>query len=196
VEDAAVKLAQLADEVRTCVRCPQLSALRTRTVPGGGHAHAHVMVVAAAPSDEDERGERAAGASMLAELAGLVSGLGEGDRAPLYTTALLKCVPRDEDGPRDGLPEERERCFGYLSREISIITPHVLVPVGEDAAAYVLRRLLGERRDDRPVCLRVFETPAFRVATVPSPAELRAMPAGERKACVEQLRALAGRIHL
>jgi uracil-DNA glycosylase len=195
VEDAAAKLAQLADEIRSCERCPELTALRLRAVPGGGHAHAHLMLVAAAPSPTDERDHRAAGTSLLAELTALVSGLGQGEQAPLYSTGLLKCVPRDDRGPRGGLPEEHEHCFAYLSREISIITPHVLVPVGEDAAAYVLHRLLGGGHD-RPACLRVYETPAFRVAPIPSPEELRAMPGRERKACIEQLRALAGRIHL
>ena len=196
MEDAAIKLAQLADEVRACTRCPELVARRLRPVPGDGHAHAHVMLVAAAPYGDEERGGRPAGASLLGELAALVSGLGQGERAPLYTTALVKCVPRDENGPRDALREECERCYGYLSREISIITPHVLVPVGEDAAAYMLAKLLGECPDVRPICLRVFETPAFRVTPVPSPAELRAQSTRERKASIEQLRALASRIQL
>ena len=73
----------------------------------------------------------------------------------------------------------------------------MLVPVGAQTAAYVLARLLG---DDAPAFdpldLRVIRTPAFSVAPVPSPSEVSALPPQKRKACLEQLQALAARIRL
>ena len=197
MEDAAPKLAQLASSISECVRCPQLAADRLRAVPGGGHAHAHVMVVAAAPSLQEEAAGLPAGSGLLDEFAALLAGSTPERRAPIYTTAVVKCVPRDQQEPRAANATECDNCYDYLSREISTITPHVLVPVGAQAAAYVLARLLGDGAPAfDPLNLRVIRTPAFSVAPVPSPPEVSALPPHERKACLEQLQTLAARIHL
>jgi uracil-DNA glycosylase len=197
MEDAALKLAQLASSVSECERCPELVATRRRAVPGGGHAHAHVMVVAAAPTEQEEAAGLPAGSGLLDEFADMLAAVAPERRAPIYTTALVKCVPREAQQPRAARSTECDSCYGYLSREISTITPHVLVPVGAHTAAYVLTRLLG---DDAPAFdplnLRVIRTPAFSVAPVPSPSEVSALPPHECKACLEQFQALAARIHL
>jgi uracil-DNA glycosylase family 4 len=197
MEDAAPKLAQLASSVTECERCQELVATRRRAVPGGGHAHAHIMVVAAAPSEREEAAGLPAGSGLLDEFADMLAGMAPERRAPVYTTALVKCVPREAQQPREARSTECDNCYGYLSREISTITPHVLVPVGAQTAAYVLARLLG---DDAPaldpLSFRVIQTPAFGVAPVPLPSEISALPPHERKACLEQFHALAARIHL
>jgi uracil-DNA glycosylase len=197
MEDAAPKLAQLASSISECVRCPQLAASRLRAVPGGGHAHAHVMVVAAAPSQQEEAAGLPAGSGLLDEFADLLSGSTPERRAPIYTTAVVKCVPRDEQQPRAASPAECDSCYGYLSREISTITPHVLVPVGAEATAYVLVRLLGDDAPKfDPLHLRIIRTPAFSVVPLPSPSEVAALPAQARKTCLEQLQTLAAQIRL
>ena len=197
MEDAAPKLVQLALSVSECVRCPQLAASRLRAVPGGGHAHAHVMVVTAAPSQQEEEAGLPAGSGLLDEFAALLSGSTPERRAPIYTTAVVKCVPRDGQQPRAASAAECDTCYAYLSREISTIAPHALVPVGAQAAAYMLARLLGA---DAPVFdplhLRVISTPAFKVVPLPSPTEVAALPAHDRKACLEQLQKLTAQIRL
>jgi uracil-DNA glycosylase family 4 len=195
MEDAAAKLDQLAADVAVCERCRELAALRLRAVPGAGHPHAHIMVLAPSPSESDEAGDRPGGASLLAELATLLPGLGAAGRATVYATALVKCVPRDENGLREALDAERDACFNYLSLEISTITPHFLLPVGRDTAAFVLQRLFGRVvAGALPPGIRVLESPAFRVVPIASPLEVAALPDKERRAYVDQLRALAGRI--
>jgi uracil-DNA glycosylase family 4 len=195
MEDAAAKLDQLAADVAVCERCRELAALRLRAVPGAGHPHAHVMVVAPSPSESDESGDRPGGDSLLAELTTLLPGLGAAHRADVYVTALVKCVPRDENGLRDPLDAERDACFNYLSLEISTITPHFLLPVGRETSEFVLQRLFGRAiAGALPPGIRVLESPAFRVVPIASPRELTALPDKERRAYVDQLRALAGRI--
>jgi uracil-DNA glycosylase family 4 len=197
MEDAADKLGQLADTVSQCRRCEQLATTRQRAVPGAGHPHAHVMVVASAPTEEEEAAGLAAGSTLLEELTRLLNGSAAKERAPVYTSALVKCVPRDGTCPRAALGSECDLCYGYLSREISITTPHVLVPVGADTAAYLLGRLLGDSAPSLdPLNLRVVRTPAFSVAPVPSPSEVAMLPPHERKACLAQLESLAACIHL
>lgn len=195
MEDAAAKLAQLAADVAGCTRCEGLAARRLRAVPGAGHPHAHVMVVAPCPSESDEAGTGAAGGSLLAELAALLPGLADSERVDVYTTALVKCVPREGEEVREPLDAERDACFDFLSMEISTITPHFLLPVGRETSAFVLQRLFGRTAAGAlPPGIRILESPAFRVVPLASPGELHAMPEKERRAYEEQLRALAGRI--
>ena len=197
MEDAALKLGQLAAAVRKCRRCEELATTRQRAVPGAGHPHAHVIVVAPAATEQEESAGLAGGSTVLDELARLLWGPAGTRRAPVYTTALVKCVPRDGRRPRAPRTAERDACFQYLSREISTITPHVLVPVGADTVSYVLSRLLGEGAPPLdPLNLRVVRTPAFSVAAVASPPEMAALPQRERKACLAQLDKLAAAIRL
>lgn len=195
MEDAATKLGQLATVVEGCRRCTELVDARVRAVPGGGHPHAHVLVVAPHPSETDEATPQTAGVSLLADLAALLPGLAEGARTSVYTTSLIKCVPRAEGRLRDPLEAERDACFSYLSAEISTITPHLLIPVGRETSAFVLRRLFGRAIGSAlPPGLRVLESPSFRVVALASPAELSAMTARDRRRYVEQVRALGGRL--
>jgi uracil-DNA glycosylase family 4 len=129
MEDAAAKLAQLAEEVTACRRCEELANRRLRAVPGVGHPHAHVMVVAPCPSESDEADAHAAGHSLLAELAALLPGLVDNEKVDVYVTALVKCLPREGPTTREPLNAERDACFNFLSMEISTITPHFLIPV-------------------------------------------------------------------
>jgi DNA polymerase len=195
MEDAAAKLAQLAEEVTACRRCEELANRRLRAVPGVGHPHAHVMVVAPCPSESDEADAHAAGHSLLAELAALLPGLVDNEKVDVYVTALVKCLPREGPTTREPLNAERDACFNFLSMEISTITPHFLIPVGRDTSAFILQRLFGRAfAGALPPGIRVLESPAFRVVPLASPRELREMAEKDRRTYVEQLRALAGRI--
>jgi len=195
MEDAAAKLAQLATDVTTCTRCEALVEGRLRAVPGGGRPHAHFMIVAPCPSESDESGTGPAGGSLVTELATLLPALADPVKANLYVTALVKCVPREGPAVREPLNSERDACFNYLSMEISTITPHFLLPVGRETSAFVLQRLFGKAVTSAlPPGIRVLDSPAFRVVPLAAPSERRELAEKDRRAYVEQLRALAGRI--
>jgi uracil-DNA glycosylase family 4 len=192
MEDALEQLAALARTESGCTRCSETAARRIRAVPGGGHPHAAVMVVSLAPSEADEAGEGEAGAGLVDELAGFMPSLRE-SRERIYVTTLLKCVPRDKDGVRAPDAKEMAACFDYLSREISITTPHYILAVGEE----LTRFLLGKLFRDRPHApgdaleLRVFDNPAFKVVPVATPEELRGRDAKEQRQYRDRLRQLA-----
>jgi uracil-DNA glycosylase family 4 len=192
MEDALEQLSGLARAETGCTRCADLAARRLRAVPGGGHPHAAVMVVSLAPSSEDEEGDGAAGAGLVAELAEFMPALAA-SRDRLYVTTLVKCVPRDDAGLRLPAPAELENCFDYLSRELSITTPHYILAVGEDTTRLVLRKLFR----DLPYApgdaleLRVFDNPAFKVVPVATPGELRERDAKQQRMYRERLRQLA-----
>jgi len=192
MEDALEQLSGLARKESRCTRCSETAARRLRAVPGGGHPHAAVMIVSLAPSESDEAGDGEAGAALVEELAVFMPGL-EDSRGRVYVTTLLKCVPRGEAGVRPPTPEEEDNCFDYLSREISITTPHYILALGEETTRFVLRKLFR----DRPYApgdaleLRVFDNPAFKVVPVATPEELRARDAKEQKLYRDRLRHLA-----
>ena len=114
-------------------------------------------------------------------------------RESVYVTTLMKCVPRGDAGVRAPETEELQNCFAYLSREISITTPHYILVVGEEATRFVLGKLFR----DRPYApgdaleLRVFDNPAFKVVPVATPEELRGRDAKEQKQYRDRLRQLA-----
>jgi uracil-DNA glycosylase family 4 len=192
MEDALEQLAALARKESRCTRCAEIASLRVRPVPGAGHPHAAVMVVSLAPSEADEAGDGKAGAGLVEDLAAFMPAL-QTSREKIYVTTLVKCVPRGEGGLRAPALEELDACFDYLSREISITTPHYILAVGEETARFVLKKLFR----DRPYALgdalelRVFDNPAFKVVPVATPDELRARDPKEQKAYAERLRQLA-----
>ena len=192
MEDAVEQLDTLARSVGECTRCDELVACRLRAVPGGGHPHCSVMVVSLHTTPDDEAEGGLAGGTLLAGLAAFMPALQE-SRDQVYVTALAKCVPRTDCAQRGPHKQELDNCFPYLSRELTITTPHYVLAVGEETTRY----LLGKLFRDRPYApgdsleLRVFDNPAFRVVPVATPDELRSRDAKARKEYTERLHQLA-----
>lgn len=193
MEDAAEKLDQLARSERECTRCPEIAACRLRALPGAGHPHARVLFVSRSPSPDDEAAGLPAGTSALRFLGGLIPSLNNGGGESSFCTSLLKCVPRTGSTLREPRPEEMENCFRYLAAEISITTPHYVVPIGGSTADFVLGKLFHEApagaRD--PLDLRVVDSPALRVVPMASQEELAERGEKERKEYASRLRSLA-----
>jgi uracil-DNA glycosylase family 4 len=192
MEDAVEQLDQLARSVGDCTKCEKLVACRLRAVPGAGHPHCAVMVVSLHPDPADEQGGDPAGAAALEGLAEFMPALQE-SRDKVYVTALTKCVPRTACEIR--LPEaaEQDNCYPFLSRELTITTPHYVLPVGEATARYLLGRMFKHRPYEQgdSLELRLFDNPAFKIVPVATPDELRARDAAARKEYAERLRTLA-----
>ena len=192
MDDAVEQLDNLARSIGACVRCDELVANRLRAVPGGGHPHCTVMVVTLHPDPADEAGDGLAGEALVADLAEFMPALAE-HRDQVYVTTLVKCVPRSDCALRAPHPDELGNCYPYLSRELTITTPHYVLTVGEEATRYLLGRLFKDRpyAQDDSLELRLFDNPAFKVVPVATPDELRARDAKTRKEYTERLRKLA-----
>jgi uracil-DNA glycosylase family 4 len=132
-------LAELALEASGCTRCP-LSAGRTQVVFGVGDPHANLMFVGEAPGrDEDLQGEPFVGRSgrLLDRL--LLEELGV-DRSRCYIANVVKCRPPDN---RDPKPDEIAACRPYLTAQIELISPSVVVTLGNFATKLLLETDLG-----------------------------------------------------
>lgn len=115
----------LEQEVMVCQRC-QLANSRTKAVPGYGNIQAITMFVGEGPGfDEDRQGRPFVGRSgqFLTEMLKSV-GI---QREDVYITNVVKCRPPNN---RDPLPEELAACSDYLTRQVELINPRIIVTLG------------------------------------------------------------------
>jgi len=126
-------LGNLEDAIKDCQKCP-IGRDRLNIVFGEGNEKAEIVFVGEAPgADEDEQGRPFVGrAGQL--LTRLIKKMGY-EREEVYIANILKCRPPLN---RDPLPEEVERCFPYLAKQLEIIRPKVVVAVGKHAAHTLL----------------------------------------------------------
>ena len=136
-------LAAIQTRVAGCLKCPHLARSRTQTVFGVGNPDAELMFIGEAPgADEDARGEPFVGrAGQL--LTRIIETMGF-RRDEVYIANVLKCrpdMPQGSSGNRPPTPAEMQTCLPYLTEQIGIIQPKVLVALGGTA----VEGLLGTR---------------------------------------------------
>lgn len=125
VEERATALKELEAAVRGCPLC-KLARTRTHAVPGDGSYTSVVLFVGEGPGfDEDKQGLPFVGRSgrFLTENLTRV-GI---QRADVYITNIVKCRPPEN---RDPAPEEIAACADYLTRQIGLINPRIIVTLG------------------------------------------------------------------
>jgi len=132
--DAQSRWEALRAEVLSCTKCP-LHESRTQGVVGVGSPQADWMVIGEAPgAEEDRRGEPFVGRAGKLLDAMLLS-LGLSRTANVYIANILKSRP---PGNRDPRPEEVAACLPYLTRQIELVGPKLLLAVGRIAAQNLL----------------------------------------------------------
>src|SRR5688500_14141863 len=146
-----------------CRRCKLCSMGRSQIVFGVGNPKARLMFVGEAPGEEeDKRGEPFVGrAGQL--LTKIIEAIGL-TREQIYIANVIKCRP---PGNRNPEPDEVEQCEPYLFRQIDVIKPRVIVPLGKFAAQSLLKtmdpitRLRGRQFDYRGAALIPTFHPAY-----------------------------------
>lgn len=122
--------------VTSCESCPELVDSRSQIVNGTGPEDADVLFVGEGPgANEDEQGEPFVGRSgaVLDEHL-LIAGL---DRETVRITNCVRCRPPDN---RDPSGQELDNCYQYLSREIELLDPDVIVTLGKVPSEHLLDR--------------------------------------------------------
>jgi len=126
-------------QIRACERC-RLSATRKHALTGEGNVNARIMFIALAPgAKEDVQNRMFVGPSgqvfnRLLKAAGI-------DKEKIYMTNLVKCMLPKNRKPKT---DEIEMCNFFLAREIAIVQPEVVVPLG----FYATRTVLEKYHDD------------------------------------------------
>lgn len=132
-------LAEIERDALACTRCA-LSRNRTNVVFGVGNPTADLMFVGEGPGhQEDIEGEPFVGRSgrfldrLMLEEMGLT-------RADCYIANTVKCRPPNN---RDPLPEEIASCRPYLTSQIELVDPKVVVTLGNFATKLLLETTEG-----------------------------------------------------
>jgi DNA polymerase len=132
--EAATQWQELLEEVRRCTLCP-LHTTRTQGVLGVGPKRADWLVIGEAPgAEEDRRGEPFVGAAGQL-LDAMLRAIGLDRRTNVYIANVLKSRPPNNRDPR---PEEVEACLPYLTRQIALLQPKIMLAVGRIAAQNLL----------------------------------------------------------
>jgi len=135
MKDIEQKLKKIKEEVISCRKC---SLYKTRTCPviGEGNHQTKIVFVGEGPgASEDRTGYPFCGAAgkILDELLNAV----EIKREEVYICNILKCRP---PGNRDPQKEEIEACVPYLEKQIEIIKPEVVCPLGRFAMEFLMEK--------------------------------------------------------
>jgi uracil-DNA glycosylase len=134
-----IALAQLAEEVSKCDRCPELFSTRTQTVFGVGPVPVELCFVGEAPgADEDRQGEPFVGAAGQL-LNKIITAMGM-TRDEVYIFNTLKCRP-----PRNATPTavQLNNCREFFDRQLDLLQPKFLCCLGAVAAKHVLNTKVG-----------------------------------------------------
>jgi len=168
VESGFSRTTETLDDIKTdigaaCTRCKLCTLGRSQIVFGVGNAKARLMFVGEAPGEEeDKRGEPFVGrAGQL--LTKIIEAIGL-SRDQVYIANVIKCRPPNNRNPE---PDEVAACEPFLFRQIDVIQPRVIVPLGKFAAQCLLKtmdpitKLRGKQFDYRGATLIPTFHPAY-----------------------------------
>jgi DNA polymerase len=164
------KLRKIKDEVIKCEKCPLYKERKAHNfypVIGEGSHTAKIMFVGEAPGlNEAKSGRPFCGAAgkVLDELL-LATGI---KREDVYITNLLKDRPPSN---RDPLPEEIIQCAPFLERQIEIISPKAICPLGRHSMKFLMEKF-GLAKEIQPISKihgKVFQTKSlfFEIKIIP-----------------------------
>ncbi|MBL8859431.1 MAG: uracil-DNA glycosylase [Planctomycetes bacterium] len=180
---AARDLTELRARVAACEAC-SLCETRTQTVFMDGRAERGVMFIGEAPgAEEDKSGVPFVGRSgqLLTDI--ITKGMGI-PRQEVAIANVLKCRPPENRPPT---PAEKTTCTPWLDRQIELIDPKVLIPLGRHAAMHVLKvdAPMGAMRQ------QVHEIGGRKVVPTFHPSYLLRSP-GEKKECWKDIQLAMG----
>ena len=140
---SSIGLAELHDEMRRCHLCAEAGCPITPRAIFSGQATARIMVVGQAPGGREVKlglpFSGPAGKKLFSWLA--QAGFEEEEfRREQYITAITKCYPGKGKSRGDRVPTaaERKLCLPFLARELELVQPELIIPVGGVAIRYFL----------------------------------------------------------
>lgn len=147
------RLSDLKDTVKSCSLCKELVNSRSRIVNGYGDLHTYALYIGEAPG---ALGADITGVPFTRDRSGVFLqkmlykiGMNKADPRSenpelrgAYITNIVRCNPRKRNSTnRTPTREEIQNCSDYLSKEIEIINPRIIVTLGLHAS----KRILGKQ---------------------------------------------------
>src|SRR5512135_1213894 len=131
----AKTLNELYGLIKDCTKCP-LHKSRNKFVFGVGNPNAEILVIGEGPgAEEDKQGEPFVGRAgkLLNDILKAI----KFEREEVYIANIVKCRP---PGNRTPLNDEMDACFPYLSKQIELIKPKLILALGLTAAQGLLKK--------------------------------------------------------
>jgi len=130
-----MKISSLNKEIQECEKCG-LYKTRINVLTGEGNLNARLMLIAQAPGENEDKEEKmfiGPSGKVLDELFKNA----DISRREIYMTNLIKCML-----PKNRKPKQHEiqACSQYLDKEIELINPKVIVPLGYYATQYITKK--------------------------------------------------------
>lgn len=123
----------LRNEIINCTKC-DLSKTRNHIIFGEGNINAEILIIGEAPgNDEDIQGRPFVGKSGQL-LDKILEACGFTREEHIFISNIVKCRPPDNRIPT---PKEAEICIPWLSRQIEIINPKIMILLGATALKYM-----------------------------------------------------------
>lgn len=176
----------LADQIRSCTRCPELVATRTEVVVGDTPPGARLVVVGEAPGAQEDL----TGRPFVGRSGQLLDRLLEEVGVPRPQVAVLNTVKCRPPANRVPTREESAHCRPWTALQLEELSPSVVVTLGLTSATWFLgRTTLSAVRG------RVHDTGTWRVLPTYHPAAaLRSGPKGEPMRLLREDLALAAEL--
>lgn len=133
-EPVAMGWEEMKSAIESCTAC-SLHKGRNRTVVGAGCERADWLFIGEAPgAEEDLRGEPFVGQAGVL-LDNMLASIGLSREKNVYIANTVKCRP---PGNRNPEPSEMAACRPFLSRQIELVGPRLIVLLGRIAVQSIL----------------------------------------------------------
>ena len=127
---------ELEAACKHCMQC-ELGQTRTNLVFGVGNPEAEVLFIGEGPGEqEDLKGEPFVGRSGQL-LDKYLAAIDLDRRQNIYIANIVKCRP---PGNRDPKPEEQDVCINWLTQQVKLMQPKIIVCLGRISA----QRIIGK----------------------------------------------------
>jgi len=129
------EMEKIATLVKNCKKC-SLYKTRNNPVNGDGSVDTKILFIGEAPGrNEDIQGKPFVGRAgkILDELLESI----DLKRDEVYIANLIKCRPPENRNP---LKSEIESCNGYLDKQIEIIKPKIIAPLGNFSCSFIFEK--------------------------------------------------------
>lgn len=148
----AERLARHVEALRACRRCPRMHP----PAVCGGAVVSRVLLVGQAPGEKEPGAGRLfawrAGRTLFGWFEQAAGVSEERFRATVYLAAVCRCFPGKKPTGGDRVPSEEEiaNCAPWLRRELELLKPELVIPVGRLAIeqflpSQTLDKLVGRR---------------------------------------------------
>ena len=157
----------IKESIKNCKKCG-LHKIRNNPVIGEGALNTSIMFIGEAPGkNEDDSGKPFIGrAGKILQKMLLSINL---NREDIYITNIIKCRPPKN---RDPSKSEISLCSSYIEKQIKLINPKLIVPLGRIAISYIFEKFDIPFEKINSIHGKVFAKEDYKIIPIYHPAAI------------------------